>query len=70
GAPVVSARVRPEDLDGAEVWTLSALHGIRVVTEWRDGPDVHVEPGRVDFWRQQYLNQRRAMNPDEVRSHS
>ena len=70
GAPVVSARVRPEDLDGAEVWTLSALHGIRVVTEWRDGPAVHVEPGRADYWRQQYLNRRQALNPDEVRSHS
>ena len=70
GAPVASARVRPEDLDGAEVWTLSALHGIRVVTDWRDGPAVHVEPGRVDYWRQQYLNRRQAMDPGEVRSQS
>ena len=62
GAPVVSARVRPEDLDGAEVWTLSALHGIRVVTEWRDGPVVNVEPGRVDYWRQTYKNQRQPIS--------
>jgi branched-subunit amino acid aminotransferase/4-amino-4-deoxychorismate lyase len=70
GAPVVPARVRPSDLDGTEVWALSALHGIRVVTEWRDGPAVHVEPGRVDYWRQQYLNQRQPLNPSEVRSQS
>jgi branched-subunit amino acid aminotransferase/4-amino-4-deoxychorismate lyase len=69
-APVVAARVRPEDLDGAEVWTLSALHGIRVATEWRDGPALHVEPGRVDYWRQQYLNHRETVNPREVRSQS
>ncbi len=70
GSSVVSARVRPRDLDGAEVWTLSALHGIRIVTEWRDGPAVHVEPGRVDYWRQQYVNQRRALKLGEVRSQS
>jgi len=70
GAPVVAARVRPEDLDGSEVWALSALHGIRVVTEWRDGPAMHIEPGRVDYWRQQYLNRRQALDPVEVRSQS
>jgi branched-subunit amino acid aminotransferase/4-amino-4-deoxychorismate lyase len=70
GAPVVSARVRPTELVGAEVWALSALHGIRVVTEWRDGPAVHVEPGRVDYWRQQYLNQRQRWSSEEVRSQS
>ena len=70
GAPVVPARVRPEDLDGAEVWALSALHGIRVVAEWREGPAVRVEPGRVDYWRQQYLNHRQRWSSEEVRSQS
>ena len=70
GSSVVSARVRPEDLDGAEVWTLSALHGIRVATEWRDGPALHVEPGRVNYWRQEYLKRRQSLNPSEVRSQS
>ena len=70
GAQVVSARVRPEDLDGAEVWTLSALHGIRVATEWRDGPALHVEPGRVDYWRQEYLKRRQSLDSSEVRSQS
>jgi branched-subunit amino acid aminotransferase/4-amino-4-deoxychorismate lyase len=70
GAPVVAACARPEDLDGAEVWVLSALHGIRVATEWRDGPTVHSEPGRVDYWRQQYVNRRKVWGAEEVRSQS
>jgi branched-subunit amino acid aminotransferase/4-amino-4-deoxychorismate lyase len=62
GAPIVEARVRPEDLDGSEVWTLSALHGIRVATEWRDGPALHTEPGRADYWRQAYVNRRTVIS--------
>ena len=61
GAPVVDARVTPNELEGAEVWILSALHGIRVVTEWQNGPELHVEPGRVEYWRQQYINRRTAI---------
>jgi branched-subunit amino acid aminotransferase/4-amino-4-deoxychorismate lyase len=70
GARVVTARIRPQDLEGSEVWTLSALHGIRVATTWRDGPSLRVEPGRVDYWRQQYVNQRQTLNSGEVRSQS
>lgn len=62
GAPVISANVTPAHLEGCEVWVLSALHGIRVATEWRDGPSLHVEPGRAEYWRQQYANQRRPIN--------
>jgi branched-subunit amino acid aminotransferase/4-amino-4-deoxychorismate lyase len=58
GAPVVDARRIPDQLDGCEVWVLSALHGIRVVTDWIDGPSVSVEPGRAEFWRTVYETQR------------
>ena len=58
GAPIVDALATPESLDGAEVWTLSALHGIRVATAWIDGPSLTVEPGRAEYWRQQYVNRR------------
>lgn len=61
GATVTDAVATPSDLDGAEVWVLSALHGIRVVTDWHDGPAVHVEPGRAEYWRQQYANRRVAL---------
>lgn len=40
----------PIDLEGAEVWVCSALHGIRVATAWVDGPALAVEPGRRDTW--------------------
>lgn len=62
GAPVVAAHTSPDELDGAEVWILSALHGIRVVTEWVNGPELHIEPGRAEYWRQQYSNQRIAFD--------
>jgi branched-subunit amino acid aminotransferase/4-amino-4-deoxychorismate lyase len=34
GTPVRFEACRPEDLDGAELWSASALHGIRPVTAW------------------------------------
>lgn len=61
GAPITEARVTPTDLSGAEVWILSALHGIRVATEWAGGPELHTEAGRADYWRQQYANRRKPI---------
>ena len=61
GSPVVPSRVRPPELDGAEVWVLSSLHGIRVATEWRNGPSLHVEPGRAEYWRTGYVNNREVI---------
>jgi branched-subunit amino acid aminotransferase/4-amino-4-deoxychorismate lyase len=58
GAPVIDARRTPQQLDGCEVWVLSALHGIRVVTEWINGPTTTQEPGRADYWRTLYETQR------------
>lgn len=51
----------PTELDGAEVWALNALHGIRIVTQWRTGhsrvgqdatgPALAELPGRLALWR-------------------
>lgn len=38
GATLEERRERPEELEGCEVWVLSALHGLRVATAWVDGP--------------------------------
>jgi branched-subunit amino acid aminotransferase/4-amino-4-deoxychorismate lyase len=38
GYQTASARRKPEDLAGCEVWTLSALQGIRGVSSWGDIP--------------------------------
>jgi hypothetical protein len=43
--------VTPAELDGTELWALSALHGIRIVTKWVDGPQLAEKPGRLAQWR-------------------
>lgn len=40
GIEVAPVSAAPTDLAGAEVWTLSALHGVRPVVGWVDGPVV------------------------------
>ncbi|HEY4269623.1 MAG TPA: aminotransferase class IV [Galbitalea sp.] len=43
--------VTPSELDGTELWSLNALHGIRIVTSWLDGPSLAERPGRLATWR-------------------
>lgn len=55
-ATALGVRVRtefahPEELEGRELWALSALHGARLVTAWVDGPALAAEAGRLDAWR-------------------
>jgi len=51
GIDVLHESVRPEELEGLEVWALNALHGIRIVTSWVDGPSTAEKPGRLASWR-------------------
>ncbi len=51
GVDVLHDEAAPEALDGCEVWALNALHGIRIVTGWVDGPSMAEQPGRLDAWR-------------------
>jgi branched-subunit amino acid aminotransferase/4-amino-4-deoxychorismate lyase len=51
GIEVLHESVRPEELDGLEVWALNALHGIRIVTSWVDGPSTAEKPGRLASWQ-------------------
>lgn len=44
----------PADLAGVELYALNALHGIRAVTKWIDGPVLSVNEDRLAHWRQQY----------------
>ncbi len=41
----------PRELEGTEVWALSALHGVRIATGWIDGPGLAERPGRLSAWR-------------------
>ncbi len=63
GTSLVDGRRRPDELEGCEVWVLSALHGIRTVAEWIDGPATVTEPGRVELWRGLYETRRVMLTP-------
>ncbi|MBX3100070.1 MAG: aminotransferase class IV [Salinibacterium sp.] len=55
--------VTPRELDGTELWALSALHGIRIVTRWIDGPELAEKPGRLTQWRARLDALRRPLDP-------
>ncbi|HEY2642806.1 MAG TPA: aminotransferase class IV [Galbitalea sp.] len=51
GVETYEEAVTPAELDGTELWSLNALHGIRIVTEWVGGPGLAQLPGRLAIWR-------------------
>jgi branched-subunit amino acid aminotransferase/4-amino-4-deoxychorismate lyase len=51
GIETYTEAVTPAELEGTELWALSALHGVRIVTEWVDGPSLAELPGRLGQWR-------------------
>jgi hypothetical protein len=53
--------VTPAELDGTELWALNALHGIRIVTKWVDGPRLAEQPGRLATWRKRMDALRRPL---------
>ncbi len=53
--------VTPAELDGTELWALNALHGIRIVTRWVDGPELAEQPGRLATWRKRMDALRRPL---------
>ncbi len=56
GIPVVAEDVSGSDLEGAEVWILSALQGIRVATAFVEGPSLGMVPGRRELWQEHWLS--------------
>jgi branched-subunit amino acid aminotransferase/4-amino-4-deoxychorismate lyase len=51
GIDVLYEEAQPDDVDGMELWSVNALHGIRIVTKWIDGPQLAEQPGRLAAWR-------------------
>ena len=51
GTEVHFESVLPAELDCCEIWAVSSLHGIRIVTAWLDGPAPAELPGRLSAWR-------------------
>jgi branched-subunit amino acid aminotransferase/4-amino-4-deoxychorismate lyase len=56
GIEVAAKDLSVSDLEGAEVWVLSALQGIRVATEFVDGPPLGSVPGRRELWQDHWLS--------------
>ena len=54
GLNVSETWATPADLEGVELYALNALHGIRSVVSWVDGPSLEVNHERLAHWRQQY----------------
>ncbi|KQQ00957.1 hypothetical protein ASG06_15960 [Rathayibacter sp. Leaf185] len=61
GVDVIEAPAEPASLDGREVWTANALHGLRLATSWVDGPALAAEPGRLDTWQRRLDALRRPL---------
>lgn len=59
GIDVKESSLSVADLEGAELWILSALHGIRMATSVIDGPTLSVNATRRDQW--QHLWRQRAV---------
>jgi branched-subunit amino acid aminotransferase/4-amino-4-deoxychorismate lyase len=51
GVETYEEAVTPAELADTELWSLNALHGIRIVTRWIDGPPLAQLPGRLALWR-------------------
>jgi len=65
GVDVHRESVTPAELDGLEVWSVSALHGIRIVTGWVDGPLTAEEPGRLRDWVARLERLRKPLPADD-----
>lgn len=61
GVEVAPTRSSPAQLDGAELWVLSALHGPRLATAWVEGPALTSLPGRLEAWRERIDTRREPL---------
>lgn len=63
GIPVSEETVTVSELEGAEVWILSALHGIRHTSRIAHGPKVNPDPTRRDRWQEAWWGTRTPLSP-------
>jgi branched-subunit amino acid aminotransferase/4-amino-4-deoxychorismate lyase len=54
GFKIATEWATPAELAGLTVWALNALHGIREVTAWIDGPALAPNPEMLQSWRARY----------------
>ena len=63
GVDVRYEEFAPADVAGRDLWALNALHGIRGVTSWNDGPTLSSDSERLRAWQHLYWS--RATNVSE-----
>lgn len=51
GTEVAEEEATPEELAGCELWAVNALHGIRFVSAWVDGPELDVDGLHARRWQ-------------------
>jgi branched-subunit amino acid aminotransferase/4-amino-4-deoxychorismate lyase len=51
GIPVDEEAVSPAELEGCAVWAVNALHGIRSVPAWVNGPRLAQDASKTAAWR-------------------
>lgn len=67
GVATDALRTAPGELEGAEVWAVNALHGIRLVTAWIGGPSLDVSAAahaRAARWNDRLAGLRAPLSPE------
>lgn len=66
GITVSQDRFTPREIHGLEVWIVSALHGIRVATQWLDGPMLQPDQQRRDEYQALWWSRAKSLPPPRV----
>ncbi len=61
GVEVLEQTLLISDLEDAEVWIISALHGIRLATAIVDGPALRTDSARRNQWQSAWWNQAKSL---------
>lgn len=54
GFTIATQWATPSELSGLNVWALNALHGIRGITSWVNGPALALDASMLSGWRAKY----------------
>lgn len=61
GVPVVEVPLAVDELEGSDLWVLSALQGIRIATDFPGGPALSPKRDRRDEWQAQWWGTREQL---------
>jgi branched-subunit amino acid aminotransferase/4-amino-4-deoxychorismate lyase len=61
GVPIVEAPLALAGLEGSDLWVVSALHGIRIATDFPGGPALSPESARRGEWQELWWKTRQPL---------